>query len=134
MTYPGVDPALDPDRAAVEQRRKEREEEYSAYVATQNIYWGNALAFVAGDAVPKSTVENYDWLGLRLVAKTDTSAASDARSTGTASVMEPVAATVPAKNASKDVWVDYAVARGADRAEVEALSRDELVARYQTEA
>jgi hypothetical protein len=89
MTYPGIenDPAalaLDPDRVAVEQRRREREEEYGAYVATGDIPWGNVLAFVAGDQVPKSTVERLGWLELGLVAKTGTKAAAAATGDDTA--------------------------------------------------
>lgn len=133
MTYPGVDPALDPDRAAVEQRRKEREEEFGTYVATQDIPWGTVLAFVPGDQVPKSTVERLGWLDLGLVKKTGTQDTTEARATGTAATITS-SGTMPAKNASKDAWVDYAVGRGAERAEVEALTRDELVAQYQTEA
>lgn len=36
----------------------------------------------------------------------------------------------PAGNASKAVWVDYAVSQGATRDEAEAKSRDELMAQY----
>lgn len=72
MTYPGISPDEDPDRAAVEQRRREREEEYGTWVATQDIPWGNVLAFVTGDPVPKSTVEKYGWDGLGLVEKAGT--------------------------------------------------------------
>lgn len=36
----------------------------------------------------------------------------------------------PAKSASKAEWVDYAVAQGADRAEAEAATKDDLVATY----
>jgi hypothetical protein len=79
MTYPGVNlEDLDPDRRAVEERRREREEEFGAYVAVQDIPWGNVLAFVAGDPVPKSTVERLGWLDLGLVAKTGTKAAEAA--------------------------------------------------------
>ncbi|AGL19501.1 hypothetical protein [Actinoplanes sp. N902-109] len=74
MTYPGADPAIDPERAAVEQRRKDREEEFGTYVAVQEIPWGNVPAFYPGEQVPKSTVEKYDWAGLGLVAKRDTKA------------------------------------------------------------
>lgn len=99
MTYPGVDPALDPDRAAVEQRRQEREEEYGTYVAVQNIPWGNVLAFAAGDQVPKSTVEQYGWLDLGLVAKVGTKAAAEATG-GPAPAVEP-ARTASATTSSK---------------------------------
>jgi hypothetical protein len=37
---------------------------------------------------------------------------------------------VPAKSANKDVWVDYAVSQGADRAEAEAATKDDLIASY----
>lgn len=36
----------------------------------------------------------------------------------------------PKKNASLAVWQDYALAHGADRDEVEDLTRDELIERY----
>ena len=36
----------------------------------------------------------------------------------------------PAGNASKDAWLDYAVALGATREDVEALSRNELRDQY----
>jgi hypothetical protein len=36
----------------------------------------------------------------------------------------------PAQNASKAVWVDYAVSRGADREAAEAMNKDALVAEY----
>jgi len=38
--------------------------------------------------------------------------------------------SAPARNASKVDWVDYAVVQGADRADAEALTRDELADRY----
>lgn len=37
--------------------RKAQEAEYSAYVATEQIFVGGALAFNVGDPVPKSHVE-----------------------------------------------------------------------------
>lgn len=79
MTYPGVTPESDPDLAAVEDRRKEREEEYGTYVAAQAITWGNVLAFNEGDAVPKSTVERLGWVDLGLVrsASEDAEPAAD---------------------------------------------------------
>ncbi len=82
MTYPGIenDPAAlaaDPDRAAVEARRKEQEAEFSAYVALQDIPWGNVPANFAGEAVAKSTVERLGWLDLGLVAKRSSKAARE---------------------------------------------------------
>ena len=44
----------------------------------------------------------------------------------------PPAVPEPARNGSKADWVAYAVSKGADQAEAEALSRDELVAKYGT--
>lgn len=39
----------------------------------------------------------------------------------------------PARNASKDTWVEYAVSQGASRDEAEAMKRDELVDKYDQE-
>lgn len=36
----------------------------------------------------------------------------------------------PKKTGTKEVWVDYAVSQGADRAEAEASTREELVELY----
>lgn len=92
MTYPGISADEDPDRAAVEARRREREEEMGTYVANQDIPWGNVLAFPTGSAVPKSTVERLGWLDLGLVDK----ATSDKEPTSTpagAANGEPTAVT-----------------------------------------
>ena len=107
MTYPGIenDPAalaLDPDRAAVEQRRKEREEEYGAWVAVQDIPWGNVLAFVAGDPVPKSTVEKYGWDELGLVAKADTKDAQAAALASTPTATTETSTTKASKKSGSD--------------------------------
>lgn len=72
MTYPGIenDPAaveVNADRAAVEARRKERDDEYSKYVATQDIPWGSVPAYFAGEPVATSTAERYGWLDLGYV-------------------------------------------------------------------
>lgn len=76
MTYPGADPALDPDRAAVEQRRQEREQEFAVYVAAQDIPWGGPGIFanLRGEPVAKSTVEARGWADMGLVVKRDTKA------------------------------------------------------------
>jgi hypothetical protein len=71
MTYPGADPALEPDRAAVEARRKEREEEFSVWVAAQDIPWGSVVANYRGEAVAKGTVEARGWDQMGLVVKRD---------------------------------------------------------------
>lgn len=75
MTYPGIDNdaaavAENPDRVAVEERRKLQEEEFGTYRAEQDIPWGNVTAFYTGEAVPKSTVERYGWLDMGLVSRT----------------------------------------------------------------
>jgi hypothetical protein len=80
MTYPGIenDPAAvaaDPDRTAVEERRKARDEEYSKYVATQDIPWGSVPAYLAGEQVATTTAEKYGWLDLGLVRLADTAPA-----------------------------------------------------------
>lgn len=74
MTYPGIenDPAAaaaDPDRAAVEERRKARDEEYSKYVAAQDIPWGSVPAYFAGEAVATTTAERYGWEALGYVRR-----------------------------------------------------------------
>lgn len=64
MTAPAfADPA---EAAAFAQYRQAQEEEYGTWVAVQNIYVGNALAYLAGHPVPKSNVEQhgYDQQGL----------------------------------------------------------------------
>ncbi|WP_369070023.1 hypothetical protein [Kineococcus terrestris] len=43
---------------------------------------------------------------------------------------QTASAARPRRVASKDEWVAYAVALGADRATVEALSKDEILAEY----
>jgi len=37
---------------------------------------------------------------------------------------------VPAKSANKGEWVDYAVSAGADPAEADAATKDDLIAKY----
>lgn len=129
MTYPGVNlQDLDPDRRAVEERRREQAAEFSTYRAAQDIPWGSVTAFFAGEVVPKSTVEARGWLDMGLVERIPADEPT--------AVTEPApsglpAATVPARNAAKSDWVEYAVARGADRTAAEAMTRDELVAQYQ---
>jgi hypothetical protein len=76
MTYPGIenDPAsveANPDRVAVEERRREREEEYSKYVAAQDIPWGNVNAYFEGEPVSTTTAERYGWLDLGYVKLKD---------------------------------------------------------------
>lgn len=75
MTYPGIenDPAVaaDPDRAAVEERRRARDEEYSRYVATQDIPWGSVPAYFEGEPVATTTAEKYGWESLGYVRRVD---------------------------------------------------------------
>jgi len=115
MTYPGIenDPAsveANPDRVAVEERRREREEEYSKYVAVSDIPWGNVNAYFAGERVSTTTAEKYDWLGLGLVeqversdAERDNTAASDRQEPAAAEPTTAQKVTAAAKAAkSKD--------------------------------
>jgi hypothetical protein len=37
---------------------------------------------------------------------------------------------IPAKSATKDVWIAYAVSQGADQADAEAATKDDLIATY----
>ncbi len=41
--------------------------------------------------------------------------------------VEPVAVAPPLRNASKDEWVDFAVAMGANEDEAKKMKRDELI-------
>lgn len=43
---------------------------------------------------------------------------------------EQPAAARPAKSAAKGAWVDWAVAQGADRAEAEKATKDDLIAAF----
>lgn len=66
MTYPGIEfdkaaLAVNPDMAAVEERRAEREAEYDKFVALDVIPWGTVIAFAKGDRVPSGTVERLHW-------------------------------------------------------------------------
>lgn len=47
---------------------------------------------------------------------------------------EPAAPSRPAKNAAKGAWVDWAVVQGADRAEAEKASKDDLIEKYGRDA
>lgn len=100
MTYPGIENdaaavAENPDRVAVEARRKEQDEEFGTYVADQDIPWGNVTAFFAGEAVPKSTVERYGWLDMGLVSRVGGQPA-DARPVEKLAGAPPEAAVKPA--------------------------------------
>jgi hypothetical protein len=76
MTYPGIenDPAsveANPDRVAVEERRRERDLEYAKYEAVGDIPWGNVMAYFAGERVATSSVERYGWLDMGLVREVE---------------------------------------------------------------
>lgn len=62
-----------------------------------------------------------------IVVATDLTASAPAIE---ASVTESSAPQRPAQVAAKSQWVDYAVARGADRSEAEALTKQDLVDAY----
>jgi hypothetical protein len=77
MTYPGIEfdkaaLAVNPDLAAIEERRKLREAEYAEWVAVVDIPWGHVLAATPGMAIPTSTVERLHWDELGLVARRTT--------------------------------------------------------------
>ncbi len=57
------------------------EDEYSQYVAVQDIYYDGGLAYQAGDPVPAANVKAYKYDESRLVAKPGTKAASAATDT-----------------------------------------------------
>ena len=75
MTYPGLEndqallATMNPDFIAVEQRRKEREEEFGEWVAVQPIPWGTVLAAIPGDPIPRDNVRRLKWNELGLVAR-----------------------------------------------------------------
>lgn len=51
--------------------RASQVEEYGSWVAAQDIYHGNALAYVAGDPVPATNVKAYDYDVKGLVRRPD---------------------------------------------------------------
>lgn len=75
-------------------------------------------------------------LGLGFIAKVGSDEAvvvPGAEFLDTAQVAEVKAARLvdlPAKAARHDLWVDYAVSKGADRTEAEALTKAELIELY----
>jgi hypothetical protein len=101
MTYPGIEnsPAAveaNPDRVAVEERRREREQEYEKYEATQDIPWGNVMAYFAGERVSTAAAEEYGWLDLGLVklvggSDTDQGDPTNAQDNQSAASQRPVA-------------------------------------------
>lgn len=110
MTYPGIenDPAsveANPDRVAVEERRREREQEYAKYEATQDIMWGNVPAYFAGERVATSSAERYGWLDMGLVKLVEQSAGENETTSDRAPGAEPTTAervTAAAKAAKKN--------------------------------
>jgi hypothetical protein len=77
VTYPGIEndqallASMDPDFTAVDERRKEREEEFSEWVAVQPIPWGHVLAATPGTPIDKDRVRRLKWDELGLVARRD---------------------------------------------------------------
>lgn len=108
MTYPGIenDPAsveANPDRVAVEERRREREEEYAKYVAAEDIPWGNVMAYFAGERVATSTAEKYGWLDLGLVKLVDAPAEEQQEpASGTPTTAQKVTAAAKAAKAKDE--------------------------------
>ena len=95
MSMPTGDPELD-------EFRRLQEEEYGAWVATQNIYVGNALAYPEGGAVPKSNVERhgYDKNGLVESVEAYKKRASDKKATDEERIAATAAASAEAANVS----------------------------------
>lgn len=62
---------MDPDVAAVDARRKERAEEFGEWVAIVPIPWGDVLAAIPGDPIPRQHIERLHWDELGLVARRD---------------------------------------------------------------
>jgi hypothetical protein len=129
MTYPGLENdaqtlATNPDMAAVLDRRREREEEYGAWVATQDIPWGTVLAHTAGDRVPASTVDRLKWNELGLVVKRD--------STEGREVLER---TNTATTEERDRWAEQDKARAArEREQSKAAETEEAPAKTTSKA
>lgn len=73
MSEQPTTPAPDPTEAALEHRNAV-EKEYGEFVAVQQIFAGNALAYNVGDPVPKSNVEAHGYLDAKLVARRNTQA------------------------------------------------------------
>lgn len=98
MSMPTGDPELD-------EFRRLQDEEYGAWVATQNIYVGNALAYPEGGAVPKSNVERhgYDKNGLVESAEDVRKRAEKADAEKRATEDERIAATAAASAEAANV-------------------------------
>jgi len=69
----GVQPVL-----TGQDHRKAIADEYGAWVATQQIYVGSALAYNVGDPVPATNVQAFGYDKNNLVAKAPTVAGSEA--------------------------------------------------------
>jgi hypothetical protein len=95
VTYPGIEndqallASMDADFAAVEARRKEREEEFGEWVAVQPIPWGTVLAATPGTPIDRDRVNRLKWDELGLVARRDSAQGREVlRRTGTATPEE----------------------------------------------
>lgn len=51
----------------------------------------------------------------------------DSEDRGLTDEVEPIVVPVPLRNASKDEWVEFAIAQGGDPAKVNKMKRDELI-------
>jgi hypothetical protein len=90
------------------------------------------------DGPPAKNASKAEWVDYAVSQGADRDAAEDATkddliagryATGRAGA-EPGEPAQPKGNASKAEWVDYAVARGADHDEADAMTRDDLAATY----
>lgn len=60
------------------EQHAERREEWTTWVATQDINFGGVLAYRTGDSVPAANVEKYRYDDLGWAARRDTKAAEEA--------------------------------------------------------
>jgi hypothetical protein len=120
MTYPGIEfdkaaLAVNPDLAAIEERRKAREAEYGEWVAVQDIPWGTVLAATPGMEIPKSTVERLHWDELGLVARRTTKEARAVLEPRGLGKPEEVARWAEQDKAAREAAREAAAAERADK-------------------
>jgi hypothetical protein len=108
VTYPGIEndqellASMNPDLAAVDIRRREREEEFGEWVAIQPIPWGTVLAATPGTPIDRDRVTRLKWDELGLVAQRDSEEGRRVlRETGTATPEELARWQADDKAASK---------------------------------
>lgn len=88
------------------------------YVAQRTIHVNGVSAYQPGDEVYQSAVDNLDL-----------SIGAD----GDVLPKESTLIPEPAKNATRDAWVAYALSRGRAEADLEDLGRDAIIALFDEE-